>query len=387
MSDSQDSYLTESIDDDGVNEHPTDTEDGSRDTDEYEEWSDIDDESQGLDSDDRSESDSDHDHSTDSDADVQIVQQPVEAKLCPIHNSGEMTKTCESCAAAFSLINDQSIIAELSGDLDSNGSSLLSRYKKRCDTITPSLSLASTTVQLAIDVFNKGELNDEVWTDLIRKFLTVPEAQHKLLSANIQSEHILKRFKDQKRFKDVFAYHNDLVGALKSLRISQRTIFSVVERTDTDIENLRKFGERTGMSYPKSAPVKDTSKVPRDGRSLTDKLKYLDLNGVLPPPDIAEFVLENNFSQDVANIILAFLMSYRDTVCKQFAELYDLYAASLNNNEDLLVFYMVDLYSHCDAKIRNLIRKNMSSLFKDDIKTELLEQSSKMGNSSGLLGG
>ena len=111
------------------------------------------------------------------------------------------------------------------------------------------------------------------------------------------------------------------------------------------------------------------------------------MNGVLPPPDIAEFVLENNFSQDVANIILAFLMSYRDTVCKQFAELYDLYAASLNNNEDLLVFYMVDLYSHCDAKIRNLIRKNMSSLFKDDIKTELLEQSSKMGNSSGLLGG
>ena len=137
-----------------------------------------------------------------------------------------------------------------------------------------------------------------------------------------------------------------------------------------------------------SAPVKDTSKVPRDGRSLTDKLKYLDLNGVLPPPDIAEFVLENNFSQDVANIILEFLMSYRDTVCKQFAELYDLYAASLNNNEDLLVFYMVDLYSHCDAKIRNLIRKNMSSLFKDDIKTELLEHSSsKMGNSSGLLGG
>ena len=110
MSDSQESDSTESIDhEDGVNEHLTDTEEGSGDTDEYEEWSDIDndDESQGLNSDDRSVSDSDHNHSSDSDADVQIVQQPVAAKLCPIHNSGEMTKTCESCAAAFSLIKDQ----------------------------------------------------------------------------------------------------------------------------------------------------------------------------------------------------------------------------------------------------------------------------------------
>ena len=111
MSDSLESDSTESIDhEDGVNEHLTETEEGSGDTDEYEEWSDIDnddDESQGLNSDDRSESDSDHNHSSDSDADVQIVQQPVEAKLCPIHNYGEMTKTCESCAAAFSLIKDQ----------------------------------------------------------------------------------------------------------------------------------------------------------------------------------------------------------------------------------------------------------------------------------------
>ena len=110
MSDSQESDATESIDGDGVNEHLDDLEDeeSSGDTDEYEEWSDIDDdESQGLNSDDRSESDSDHNHSSDSDADVQIVQQPVAAKLCPIHNSGEMTKTCESCAAAFSLIKDQ----------------------------------------------------------------------------------------------------------------------------------------------------------------------------------------------------------------------------------------------------------------------------------------
>ena len=170
--------------------------------------------------------------------------------MCPIHDNGEMTKTCVSCAAAFSLIKDQNIIAELSGEIDSNGFSLLSRYKRRCDTTTPSLSLSSSTAQLAVDVFNKGELADQVWTDLIRKFLTVSEAQHEMLSANIQSEHVLQRYKDEKRFKDVFAYHNDLVGALESLRISQRTIFSVVERTDADIKKLRNFGELSGMGLP-----------------------------------------------------------------------------------------------------------------------------------------
>ena len=214
--------------------------------------------------------------------------------------------------SASSKIRDQNIIAELSGDLDSD--SLLSRYKRRCDTITPSLSLSSSTAQLAVDVFNKGELADQVWTDLIRKFLTVSEAQHEMLSANIQSEHVLQRYKDEKRFKDVFAYHNDLVGALESLRISQRTIFSVVERTDADIKKLRNFGELSGMSYPEAVPVKDSSIVPR-GHSLPDKLKYSDLNGVFPPPDIAMFVLENNLSPDIANILLEFLMSYRDTVC------------------------------------------------------------------------
>ena len=168
---------------------------------------------------------------------LRVSIQMTEVKVTPITITVQTLK-----------IRDQNIIAELSGDLDSD--SLLSRYKRRCDTITPSLSLSSSTAQLAVDVFNKGELADQVWTDLIRKFLTVSEAQHEMLSANIQSEHVLQRYKDEKRFKDVFAYHNDLVGALESLRISQRTIFSVVERTDADIKKFRNFGELSGMGLP-----------------------------------------------------------------------------------------------------------------------------------------
>lgn len=156
MSDSQESDFSESS---GVNEHLGDTEDSGGDSGEYDEWSDGDDvDGKSEESDEQSESDSDHNHSSssDSDTDVEIV------------------------------INDKNTIAVLSGDLDSN--SLLSRYT-RCDAITPTLSLSSCSVKFAVDVFNKGELKKDLWTDIVRKYLTVAESQHELLEANIQPEY------------------------------------------------------------------------------------------------------------------------------------------------------------------------------------------------------
>ena len=165
-------------------------------------------------------------------------------------------------------------------------------------------------------------------------------------------------------------------------------MLSVVERNDADIVKLRKFGEQSGMEFQDPAPAKDGSHVPREGRSMPDKLKYSDLNGLFPPPDVSSFVLLNNLTADVVNIIVKFLMSYRDSFLKQFTELFDLYAASLNNNEDMLVFYLVDLYSHCDSKFRNIMKNKALSLFNPDVRAELLEVSSeKNGKSSGLFVG
>ena len=89
------------------------------------EWSDVEEE----DSDDDSDDHGSHD-------DGLHEQQGASTgvlKLCPNHNRGEMTKTCKSCSAAFALIKDKKIIAELSGN--SGSSDLLSRYsgKVRCD--------------------------------------------------------------------------------------------------------------------------------------------------------------------------------------------------------------------------------------------------------------
>ena len=86
------------------------------------------------------------------------------------------------------------------------------------------------------------------------------------------------------------------------------------------------------------------------------------------------------------------LVGYRELVLKQFVEMFNLFTTYINCAEDYLQFY-TQIYSHCDATIRNLIRNKVvsASLFKDDIKSDILEQSTqkkmKEEKSLGLLGG
>ena len=71
-------------------------------------------------------------------------------------------------------------------------------------------------------------------------------------------------------------------------------------------------------------------------------------------------------------------------------ELFDTSARFLNNVEGTLVFY-TDLYSHVDASFRELIREKVSSLFKPDIKADVMMKTSskkmKDEKPKGLFGG
>ena len=60
-------------------------------------------------------------------------------------------------------------------------------------------------------------------------------------------------------------------------------------------------------------------------------------------------------------------------------DLYDKFSSSLNASDDLLIFYF-DLLSHIDATLRELIRDKVASLFKKDIKSDVLSQSSSKKN-------
>ena len=114
-----------------------------------------------------------------------------------------------------------------------------------------------------------------------------------------------------------------------------------------------------------------------------------DVNDVLPLPDISKFVRDFKLTPEAVNIMTGLLVSYRELVLKQFVEMFNLFATYINSAEDYLQFY-TQIYSHCDATIRNLIQNKVASLFKDDIKSDILEQSTqkmKEVKSSGLLGG
>ena len=83
------------------------------------------------------------------------------------------------------------------------------------------------------------------------------------------------------------------------------------------------------------------------------------------------------------------LEAYRSDVGKSFMELLNSHFEFLSSTEDLLIFYS-DLYSHCDGSLRELIRKKVASLFKQDVKSDVLLQSSNKKldeKPSGLFGG
>ena len=311
-------------------------------------------------------------------------------KLCPKHGYGQMTKSCVTCSAAFSLISDKKLIKELSSGSSSKADDLLSRYGGRVDSIKPTLKLDPSTIKLAQNIFTGGVWRDsKLWNDVIKSHLTLTPEQHEELNADIQSESLLRKYRRDSRFKHVWSYQRDLSDGLRNLRIGQRPLLSLIERTFEDLSKIREIGEKAGVEYPDVAPDKvDGVSVPK--REVPDKLKYTKHEDVLPRPDVQKFVQENGVSLDTANALITFIESYRKEVADQFMSLYDVTAAHLNDAESLLTFY-TNLYGHIDGTFRDLIRNRVASLFRADIKADVLELTSskkmKDEKATGYFGG
>ena len=328
-------------------------------------------------------SDDDHQEQTSEEVDFSKL------KLCPEHNPGEMLESCPNCSAALSLITDKKKVEELSLKMPT-GAGLLARYEGRCDSVPTTLHLSSDTVKFAHKVFTQGVWKDSrLFKETIKRFLLLPPEQHDLLSADIQCEESLNQFKRDYRFKSIFKYQSDLSNGLRQLRISQRPLFSLQERVFTDIQKARALGKEAGIVYPDLAPVKEGDQVPRNGRVIRDQLHYSS-HHVFSKPDLSDFARANNLPADAANELFSIVESYRIEYGEKYIKLYDLLAAILNVAEDQILFYM-DMYSHSDATLRDLIRDQVASLFKKDIKVEVMDQSSskrlKDEASTGILGG
>ena len=312
-------------------------------------------------------------------------------KLCPNHESGKMTRSCSTCAAALSLITNKEIINKLCSE--SKDSSLSSRYAGHCDTIVPTLTLDPDTIKLAENIFSKGVWRDsKLFPDIVRKYLTLPAEQHERLNADLKMEDVLRKFKKEKRFKPIFDYQKDLMDSLRNLRVIQRPLFASMERVNSDLVKIRSIGEKAGIKYPDSAPIKSDAEgvhVPRVGHAVPDQLKYSNFDEIFPRPDILEFVQEHGLDLNAANAATALFKKYREDVVKQFMDLFDVVASSLNATEDYLMFYS-NIYTMVDSSLRELLRNKSSNLFRRDIKLEILDHTSskKMNKKpTGLFGG
>ena len=318
------------------------------------------------------------------DEEAQMEKNLSKLVLCSKHKKGQMLRTCPSCSAAIALITDKRIIEKLflntDTDSESAGASLVSRYSGRCDVVEPTLVLDPFTVKVAASIFTKGVWKDSrMWTEIIKTFLTLPIEQHEQLTSNLQVEELLYKFRNEPRFRSIFKYVSDLANCLKCLRISQRPLFMLMERLNKDITKLRAFATEVGIEFPAQEPARKGVNVPRTGRSVPDKLHYEKYEDIFPYPDLNGYLQKYNVSQEAEMDLRDLFEDYRARTGGKFIELYDMFSGSLNASDDFLIFYF-DLISNTDAMLRELIRDRAASLFKKDIKSEVLSQTSSKKN-------
>ena len=349
-----------------------------------------DDQNEYSDDDRRGHSDDD-DRGADDSLEADSDNEPVDLSkvtLCTVHKAGLMTYDCQYCAASLKLIRDRDTINKLTANAGKSG--VVSRYSGRCDDTQVTLHLDQTTIQIAHDIFTKGTFKDrKAWLEIIKNYLTLPAAQHDMLCQDIRAEDVLNKFRRDKRWKSLFRYNQELLDSLKSLRIAQRPLMKLIETTNDSIEEIKKIAGEAGIILSDNPPDREGNNVPRGGRKVTDQFHVASYAEMFARPDIGDLCSKGNFSQDQAKLIVDYIESYRETTAKKFMKLYEASAGFINEVDDQMIFYS-DVYSHCDATLRDLIRNRVANIFKLDVRTDVLAQTShkKLNEKpSGLLGG
>jgi hypothetical protein len=317
--------------------------------------------------------------------------------FCPTHKPGQMLEVCLTCRAVLGMVRP-SVAKQLL--IPNQSTAAVHRYASRSDEQAPSLTLPDSVVELAENVFNSGTYKSKAhWTDLVKKFLTLPPEQHERLVKDLEMEPLFRAYQSDQRFRYVFKYRKELGDALKSLRITQRVIFDVVNVVDGHIPKMRQLGVEAGLAFPDVAPPRENSKVPKQ---LLNSLAVASTEKLFPLPelsDILEGVSEDIPDDDLAQIKRNWvvlgdeLSDYRKSCVDHFVKLFSSAAETANMIDDGFAFY-TDMYGHVDASIRELLRSKMANLFKSDYRPDVLGKHKAVASSSrgkekplGLLGG
>ena len=317
--------------------------------------------------------------------------------FCKTHQPGEMRRSCQDCSIALKVISDKRLISRLFANSGSttlkdspSSSGMKSRFKGRCDQVVPTMSLSEEMLDTAKDLLNKGKFTSKAaWNDVVKKHLVLPDHQHDALSGDLKSEDVFNKFRKDHRFKNIFKYQAEIRDCLKFYRIAERPVFSVVDILNSQLTLVRKFGEDIGLKYPESAPPRNGDvSVPRQTRTTANNLSFSSAADAMPiPVELFDSIDWARIRNDDKDKIIDAMEQYRVDMGKKFVSLYSSISDAINNMEDLMIFHF-DLWSHCDASMKELLRSKLACLFRHDVRNEILSSlNSKPDKDGGIFGG
>ena len=339
----------------------------------------------------RSSSQSSNSSHSDDYSDEENVSNPeVDLKsfaFCKTHIPGKLDRSCPQCIVALSVVTDATLVSRLFGDSVANTSDLKSRFGKRCDEVVPTMNLDPDTMATVEQMLSQGQFHSKsIWNEIVKKHLTLPLTQHKSLTDDLKNEDVFNNLRHDPNFKNVFKYQGEIRECMKSYRLASRPIFSLVQIVNNQLCAVRKFGVKIGLKFPDSPPGRSGVNVPRDNGETPNMLSFSSAEDVIPTPDLSELFDSLNLDQDDQLRITSAMEDYRVDVGKQIVDFFESVSEALNNIDDLLIFHF-QLYGHCDASMKEVLRNKILSLLKDDVKHEVMNSLKKPGESSGTLCG
>ena len=150
----------------------------------------------------------------------------------------------------------------------------------------------------------------------------------------------------------------------------------IMEENDRVSRELKVMGRQLGFTYPSSPPEVDVF----GKRKKLDYLAYMDKPSFALPDFVdvmkgCKDLSERDAIQIQKNqqINLQSMGQFRSDMCGHVAKLYDLAGQNFNSMDDKLTMYL-ELYSQCDASMRELVKGRLLSLFSPAVRDALQDK-------------
>ena len=314
-------------------------------------------------------------------------------KLCADHKSDPVPTTCVTCRLVTRTVRPAVLVELLrlykgKDDQESEIPTAAARFSVRIDEKTPTLTLTEGDLVLAQSIFSKGKMSPaSTFDDLTRDYLFLPQHQNELLVKSIQLEQLLLKYKKDKAYTYIFQYVEQLAKVAKHLRIAERPVILALGEMTRFMNSVRQNGKNLGFLYPAQPPMVQLL----GPRRVEDKLTYAELPGLPLPLSTPDTILQGTSVSTADREIIVSNLSLQETALKEYMRdlsnklglFMDNVVGSVNRLDSFMGFHM-DLFSHCDGELSDMMREKAATLFNPTYRAAV---EGHRGSGEGLLGG